>query len=379
MVTPRVLVVTTGLHTGGAEGQLALLLSRLSGHAIEAIVVSLAARGPVSARVEALGVPVWHLDLKAPLRVPGALSRLMAITRAFRPQVVQGWMYHGNLAALVAWKLAAKRARLIWGIRQSLYDLRREKPVTRQVIRFGARCSRRAHAIVYNSYTARAQHEAIGFARGAAHVIDNGFDNGLFRPDLEARDDVRRQLRVPPDTPLIGLIARYHPMKGHDMFLRAAALLAQSDTRTHFLLAGRDVVPSHPLFAPWLGHPTLGKRLHLLGERADIPRLTAALDIASSSSWGEAFPNAIGEAMSCGVPCVATDVGDVRRILGEAGVVLPVGDEPALADAWARLLANDELRHQMGTAGRRRVADHFSLDRTAARYAALYSENLNAD
>lgn len=140
----------------------------------------------------------------------------------------------------------------------------------------------------------------------------------------------------------------------------------------YFLLAGRDVTPEHPVFKPWTRKPCLDGRLHLLGERTDIPRLTAALDIASSS-WGEAFPNAIAEAMSCGVPCVATDVGDVRRIVGETGIVVPAGDAAALADGWDRILALPEAdRQALGVKARERVAAHFSLESVAARYAALY-------
>ncbi len=375
-VNARVLFITTGLHTGGAEKQLARLLSRLHGRVIEAEVVSLATRGPVSAEIEALGVPVWHLGIVNPLRVLQAAWRLARIVRQFRPEVIHGWMYHGNLAAWLARKAAGPRTRLAWGIRQSLYDLAREKPATRRVIRLGARFSAGVDAVVYNSETARAQHEAIGYARARAQVIDNGFDTGRFCPDGAARGDVRRELGLPATARLIGLIARYHPMKGHEVFLEAARRLAAKRNDVHFLLAGREVTAEHPVFKPWTRQPSLDGRLHLLGERTDIPRLAAALDIASSSStWGEAFPNAIAEAMSCGVPCVATNVGDVRRIVGETGIVVPAGDAAALADGWDRILALPEAdRQALGVKARERVAAHFSLESVAARYAALYEE-----
>jgi glycosyltransferase involved in cell wall biosynthesis len=371
----RVLFVTTGLATGGAEKQLARLLANIKDR-IDPAVVSLAPRGPVSAEIEALGVPVWHLDLASAVSLPRAALRLSLLSHRFRPVVLQGWMYHGNLAALFAAWCLNKRVPVVWGIRQSLYDLAREKPNTQRVIRLGARWSSRAAAIVYNAHLARTQHEAIGFAVERGRVIGNGFDGQAWQPDEEDRRSVRAKLGIAPDAPLIGLIARYHPMKGHEVFLDAAVRLAERDPKVHFLLAGRDVEPSHPVFQPYAQMGVLKERLHLLGERTDIPRLTAALDIASSSSsWGEGFSNTIAEALCCGVPVVATDVGDSREIVGDSGIIVPVGDFEALANAWQRLLdAGLEARRTMGERGRARVLERYSIKAMAEAYLQLYDE-----
>lgn len=284
-------------------------------------------------------------------------------------------MYHGNLAATVAWRWAASSAKLVWGVRQSLYDLDREKPMTRWVIRALVPLSRFPRAIVYNSHMARSQHETFGFQAKRGCVIDNGFDFDVFRPDPDARTIVRNILGLVPETPLIGLIARYHPMKGHLTFLEAAARLAQERADVHFLLVGRDVGPDNPMLSAALRHPALAGRTHCLGERDNIPLLTAALDVAcSSSSWGEAFPNALGEAMACGVPVVATDIGDVRRIVGDAGIIVPVADPGALCAAWKRLLDDVVLRSGMGRAGRLRLSQYFTLGNLGASYAALYEK-----
>ena len=369
---PRILFITTTLSVGGAEKQLSRLLSRLHGSVIEAGVVSLLSRGPVRSEIERLGVQVWDLGLENPLRLPLALPRLAAIVRRFPPNVLQGWMYHGNLAALWA-KYWVSNACLIFGIRHSLYDLRREKSLTRQVIRWNAAASHRVCAIVYNSETAQAQHKTFGFDREKGVVIPNGFDTNLFYPDESYRQSVRKELGIPLDAPLIGFMARYHPIKGHDIFLQAAELLAARRSDVHFVLAGHGVTGDRPPFSECARRPLLRDRLHLLGERMDMPRLTAALDIASSSSLGEAFPNVIGEAMSCCVPCVATDVGDVRNIIGETGVVVPPGDARALSAGWEKMLALSSVqRAALGRRARRRVVSKFGLDAMANQYAALY-------
>ncbi|TXF13347.1 glycosyltransferase [Pelomicrobium methylotrophicum] len=370
----RVLYIITGLQTGGAERQLGRLLACLHGGRIDAAVVSLAPRGPVSSEIESLGVPVWHLGLDQPWRLPWAAARLVSIAKRFRPDVIQGWMYHGNLAASIAGRVLDRP--VVWGVRQSLYDLKRERPGTRAVIRLSARWSNRVAGIVYNAALSRTQHEAFGFARESGWVIGNGFDGREWCPDAAARASVRAELGIAPDAPLIGLIARYHPMKGHEIFLDAAARLALARPDVHFLLAGREVTPAHPLFAAHCHNKPLAGRLHLLGERADIPRLNAALDIASSSSsWGEAFSNALAEALLCGVPVAATDVGDARIIVGDAGIVVPRGDACALANAWQALLDSGfEARQAMGRAGRERLLAVYSVEAVAQAYARLYEK-----
>ncbi|HZR02069.1 MAG TPA: glycosyltransferase [Burkholderiales bacterium] len=372
----KVLFVTTGLGTGGAEKMLMKLISRLHGKSIDASVVSLSPRGPVSSEIEALGVETRHLGVAIPLGLPWATVELAKIARRERPDVIQGWMYHGNLAAALARSFAGDHCRLCFGVRQSLQDLEREKPLTRQVIRVGRWLSHRADAIVYNSQVARRQHECFGYAVSSGTVIDNGFDTNLFRPDEAAYRSVRSDLGLNVDAPLIGLIARWHPMKSHDLFLKAASILATHRADVHFLLVGFGVTPDNPVFSRWLDVKPLAGRVHLLGERQDVARLTAALDVAScSSSWGEAFPNILGEAMSCGVPCVASDVGDVRRIIGDTGIVFPVGDSAAMTAAWRRMLdLSVQSRRDLGGAARRRIVENFSLDRVAYDFGVLYAK-----
>jgi len=120
-------------------------------------------------------------------------------------------------------------------------------------------------------------------------------------------------------------------------------------------------------------------QFHLLGRRTDIPRLTAALDIASSSSsYGEAFPIVIGEAMSCEVPCVATDVGDSAVIVGDTGIVVPAKYPKALSDGWQNLLKfSRKKREKLGEKARKRILDNFSIEAIVRQYESLYVDVIN--
>jgi glycosyltransferase involved in cell wall biosynthesis len=164
-------------------------------------------------------------------------------------------------------------------------------------------------------------------------------------------------------------------MKGHQTFFRAAGALATRHPELRFVLAGRGVVADDPGLAGLVRDNGLEGKVRLLGERQDTFRLYPALDVASlASSWGEGFPNVVGEAMACGVPCVVTDVGDSAWVVGGHGVVVPPDQPEALAAGWASLVqAGPEGRRRMGELARERVVEHFSLERVVAQYEELYN------
>jgi glycosyltransferase involved in cell wall biosynthesis len=177
---------------------------------------------------------------------------------------------------------------------------------------------------------------------------------------------------------LIGMIARYHLVKDHATFLEAASLLLKSHNQVHFVLAGSGVDMNNAQLRELLSRYDMSPHVHLLGHRKDIARLSAAMDIVSLSSYCEGFPNAIGEAMACGVPCVATNVGDSALVVGDTGLIVPPRDPYALADAWKELIdMGIEHRQTLGMRARQRVVEKFSLDTIASQYETLYTELLS--
>ena len=370
----KILHVISGLDTGGTELFLERLLQRLDRKEFSHAVVSLRTRGSVGSRLMEAGVPVYALEAGvnfAGLRAPFALR---GIVRREAPDLIQGWMYHGNLAAWAASRWASDAA-LLWGIRQSLYDLSREKPLTRMVIRANVRLSRRPRWILYNSATSARQHEAAGYRADKTHLISNGFDCGAFHPDAGARLSVRAELGLDRDSPLIGRMARYHPMKDHANFLQAAAQVATRWPQAHFLMAGAGVDPDNTELMTQVRDLGLVGHVHLLGARRDMPRLNASLDVACSSSWAEAFPNVLGEAMACEVPCVTTDVGDSAVIVADTGQIVAPRDPQALAAGIARVLELAPAeRRDLGARAGERVRRLFSMEVVSGQYRSLYEQ-----
>jgi glycosyltransferase involved in cell wall biosynthesis len=364
--------VITSTSAGGAQMMLYKLLCTMDRGLFDSRVVSLTDVGPVGERIAALGVPVQDLGMSRGVPDPLAVLRLAAWLRRNPADVVQTWMYHsdlvGGLAALIG------GGRVIWGIRFSNFDPATCSRATIWTARACAALSRWLPTrIVCCSEASRAVHAALGYRADKMIVIPNGFDLAIFRPDSGARGAVRAELGIPPEALLIGLVGRFDPQKDQRVFLRAASSLAEMHQGVHFLLCGDNITPENRELANWID-PAIRQRCHLLGRREDLPRLTAALDVATSSSaYGEAFSNAIGEAMACAVPCVVTDVGDSARIVGDTGKVVPPREPRALAAAWSELVAAGEpARRALGLAARGRVEARYSLGAIVRRYEALY-------
>jgi len=370
----RLIHIITGLNTGGAEWALYnLLYGGLADH-FNCHVISLSDEGMMGPQIEALGVPLYILRMRAGRPSFCGFGMLRRVVGEFQPDIVQGWMYHGNLMANLARILAPERPVLAWNIRQSLYDFGREKLMTRQIIRANRFLSSAPDVLLYNSQISRKQHEDFGFALQHGYIIPNGIDVQKFSFSSVSRQYVRSKLAIPADALVVGHVARLHPMKDHPCFLRAASGLALRQPQAHFLLCGRGVLPENKMLEQLI-HAQVRDRFHFLGERSDVSDLMSAMDIFCQSSWSEAFSNVLGEAMAVGVPCVATDVGDSAIIIGDTGVVVPPQDENALAAGIESLLTMaQEDRRSLGTNARVRIEANFALGSVVKQYAALYEK-----
>jgi glycosyltransferase involved in cell wall biosynthesis len=336
-------------------------------------VLALKNEGPLSNQLNELDVPCMHLEMTSVLPRPLHLYRMAGFLRRLQPDLIQGWMVHGNLAALLLRFLLPARPPVLWNIRHSVTGF----PLSSTsgfLIRQSARLSSHTAHIIYNSQRSACEHELLGYDRRRTIVIPNGFECDRFKPDPAARAEIRSELRVEEDTPLIGLIARYDPLKDHATFLQAAQILSSRYPGVRYVLAGRGVARENLALMRRVQALGLGDRVHLLGERTDVPRLTASLDIATSCSRSEAFSNTLGEAMACTVPCVATDVGDSAFLVKDTGRVVMPGSPDQLAVAWEELLRLSPLeRRQLGEAGRLRIQSTFSIDKVAMQYLRLHS------
>ncbi len=370
----KVLYVITSLATGGAEMMLLKLLSTMDRKRFTPTVITLVG-GEILPRIEALDIPVYCMDFQPGMVPVIGIFRLVHLLRQLQPDIMQGWMHHSNLAAQITAFFLRKKIPVIWNIRGTHTDLVQEKAITAITIWLGAKLSRFPAKIINNSKNSALLHERkLGYSSANKVIIPNGFDVEVFKPSSDAYNTFRKALNLPANSLLIGLIGRYHPMKDHGNFFHAASQLLKTHPIIRFILAGTEVQPSNVKLMNLISSLGLESSVHLLGRRDDISEITAALDIASSSSsYGEGFSNTIGEAMSCGVPCVVTDVGDSAWIVGDTGKVVPPRDPTALANALRELVdMGATARRALGERARQRIVENFLLESVVRQYQDLY-------
>ncbi len=371
----RVLHVISGLARGGAELTLLKVLRLSHGEGFAHEVLSLTDVDDLRSEIEALGIPVHRLGVPLSTSPFRGLARARKVVRSVAPDVIQGWMYHGNLVASLV-SAGSDSAPVLWNVRHTPRRTFRDyRARTGMVIRAGAWFSGRPHAIVYCGQRCAGTHERLGY-RGPGVVIRNGVDTDRYLPSDAHRLAVRRELGTPDDHQLVGLVARYHPMKGHGTFLEAVRLLGNRRPAMTAVLVGRGLDRTNTTLVQRVRALGIEKRVRLLGEREDTARVTAALDVAcSASTFGEGLSNTMLEAMASGVPCIATDVGDSADLIRGAGSVVSPGDAAALGAAISELLdmSKDE-RQRIGAVGRQRAVQHFSLQEMMASYRTLWNE-----
>lgn len=374
----NILHTITSLDVGGAQIMLQRLLGATDRGRFAPTVLSMMPSGVVAPPIAGLAIDVHSLGMRRGYPGPASLARLRRVARSAEPDLIQSWMYHGNIAGTLAWAWRRCCPCLVWSVHHSLVDLDRERPMTRALVRLSARLSRLPQAIVYCSKTSADQHEALGFEPARRVIIPNGIDTAQFRPDPAGRDRLVDLLGTADGLPLVGIVARTHPMKDHPNLIRAAARLRAAGIDLRLVLLGHGADSGNAALGVAVRSAGMSDRVHLLGERADVAHLVPGLDlVVSASAWGEAFPLAIGEAMACAVPCVVTDIGDCAWLVGDTGAVVPPRDSVALANAMQAILAMPpESRRALGIQARARIEENFGLEPVVRRYEELYDDLL---
>ncbi len=368
--------ISTGLETGGAEVQLTRLLESLDKNKFEMIVISLDKETYLADKIRnELNIPVYSLGLKQnPLNIRKAYS----ILKAFNPDVIHGTMYEGGVVGTLFNKFLPKKPAVIWTVHEPLEHYDKEPLRKRIQLRLWGLISNKPDCMMYVSNLNKEQHVAWGFDNSKSLVIPNGVETSRCFPNKAKGMEVRKSLGIPEDVFVIGKVARYHRQKNHIGFLQSAALLNKTHPDVHYMLVGTNVDNANKELTSLIKELNLQDRVHMLGNRQDIPDVVNAFDLATLTSFGEAFPLTLGEAMVSEVPCVATDVGDNDYIIADTGIITPVNDNKAMAVAWQKMVEMDTDKYtQLGKAARQRTLDNFTLEQQVRQHDDLYSTLAN--
>lgn len=361
----RVVHLIVGLGKGGAETMLYQVLKYGTSRDGQQ-VISFGESHYYEEKLRELGVPVTELPLR---RHP--VSTVFRLANRIRgADTLVCWMYHANFFGYIVARMV-RIPRIVWCIRHSTLDPALNSRLTLALNRVCARWSRRIDAIAYNGKQARTIHEAVGYAKEKGCVLDNGCDLEEYAPDSSARARLVDELKLDGAKKIILSVTKATPIKDVPTFLQAIAALFQQKSDIIAVMCGLGVEPENQMIANLCMEKRLqvGKDIFLLGMRHDVPKLMAACDLFVLHSAGEAFPNALLQAMACGCLCLTTDVGDARRILARDAYTVAPRDSETLCEGIERLLDLDEASAaRMRIENRQRVQTQFDIRKIVKEY-----------
>ncbi|MEA2970307.1 MAG: hypothetical protein QOE78_3568 [Alphaproteobacteria bacterium] len=342
----KVLFLVRDLAVGGSQRQLAVLAAGLARHGHDVAVAVLYTGGALEGLLGDGGVRLLSIGKASRWHVMAPLVRLRRLFQSERPDLIYAFLpMQTTLAALLL--PARLETKLVFGLRAGGMQLRHYDALNALTYRSEAWLSRRADLIIANAHAVRVDAIARGLPADRIVVVPNGIDTDLMRPDKEAGRALRRTWGVSDEAFVIGCVARLDPMKDHANFLTAAAQLAREDSGVHFVCVGHGPAAYRSELMRQAASLGLEDRVLWADAVGDMKAVYNAFDIATlASAFGEGFPNVVGEAMACGVPVAATDVGDVRAIVGGSGEVVPPRSPDLLCTAWQSL--RQRLAHDRG-------------------------------
>ena len=376
----RVIHVISSLAVGGAEVLLLSLVSKLRDLGFDHEIIALGSDDALKQQFLRIGIPVHQIGMsRKAFPTPRQALQLARLGRVLRPDLIQGWMAHGNLAGVLLRLASFRRVPLLWSVHQTLGRYDAQPLNTRFSIRALSLLSWIPRRIIYVSRTSREEHRAMGFRDGKAIHVPNGVDTRIFRGGRGRRLNARAALGLPESAKVVGHVARYHPKKDHATLLSALQSVLLDDADACAVLIGSGVTGDNPDLQRFTGDARLSGRLLLLGPRSDVADLLPGFDVfCLSSAYGEACSVAILEAMSSELRCAVTDVADSAWMVGGTGAVVPAGDPSALASALKRLLGMPaEAAAIDARRARERVLALFSQEGMIEHYRRIYRDAID--
>ena len=358
----KVLFLVRDLGVGGSQRQLAVLAAGLARRGHDVAVALLYAGGALETLLADSGVRLLPIGKSSRWDALAPLARLRRLFASEAPDLVYAFLpTQTTLAALLL--PPSCKTKLVFGVRAGGMQLDQYDALSALTYRSEVWLSRRADLVIANARAVRADAVTRGLPSDRIAVVPNGIDTEKMQTDAAAGQAMRRAWGVSDDALVVGCVARLDPMKDHANLLQAAARFADKHPDARFVCVGTGQTDYRRKLEATANSFGLSDRVVWAGEIGDVRAAYSAFDIATlTSAFGEGFPNAIGEAMACGVPVVATDVGDARDIVGKHGEVVPPKEPELLQGAWARLRLRLAQDHDLRQDARGSIIANYGLE-----------------
>ena len=367
----KIVHIISGLQVGGAERSLFNICNSSLNDNFKQYVICLGNRGYYSQKIEEIGLEIYHINFSS-WHFVKSLIKFITVLKKISPNIIQGWMNHGNFASILALLILNFKPIIYWNIRQSFYKNKNDLFYTKFLFLFNILFSRIPKKIIINSNISKIQLQNFGFHIDSFIFIPNGFDSNYWVRDLSFRKLKRENLGIENLDFLIGYVGRYHPMKNIILLLKAFEIIAINFPNSKLVIIGHKENDFNK-FEKLIFDRIPNNQIILLNQKNDINKYYSIFDLFTLCSVSEGFPNVLGEAMSCELCCISTNVGEASALLQDVGFIIPVDDLDALVSKITHCIENLEITKNMGSLARNKIRKSYSLQNTVNQYINLYN------
>ena len=368
----KIVHIITGLQDGGAENILYKICQydKINHH----VVISIISEGKYLSLLNNLGIKVFCLNMKFYSILK--FIYLIKLIRSLKPDIVQTWLVHGDFIGGIAAKIAGIK-NIVWNVLYSKLDISVEKIRTIIIIKILAKLSYIIpKLIIVISKSAQRNCVNIGFKKNKIKLVNSGFDLSIFKISRQEALDFKKEYKIPNKIPIIGIVARFHPIKDHSNLLNALSILRTKNKKFYCVLVGTNMRKENKILLKEIKKLQLDAHIKLLGSLNNISQVMNALDIKILCSKSEGFSSVIVEAMACGTPCIVTDVGDSAFIVGKTGWVIPPNDSVKLASTIDKAMTEIGKKswHIRCEQARNRVKNNFGIIKMIKAYNLIWTK-----
>jgi glycosyltransferase involved in cell wall biosynthesis len=368
----KIVHIITGLEDGGAEN----ILYKICKHDNynHNIVISLISGGKYFSLLKKLGIKVYCVNIKFYSIIN--FFYLIKLLRTLNPDVVQTWLILGDFIGGIAARLAGIQ-NIVWNILYSKLDISTEKLRNLLIIRMLSKLSYIIpKLIIVVSKNSKKNCQNLGYCRKKLCVIFSGFDLSFFKINKYQKLYFRKKIKIKKNIPLIGIVARYHPIKDHENLLNALSIIKSKNIDFNCIFVGSDMNRNNKILINQIKRLQLDNHIKLLGPTSNISQVMNGLDINILCSKSEGFSSVIVESMACGTPCVVTDVGDSAFIVGKTGWIVQPKNSLKLANALEGALIDLRKKNwkRRCDQARLRVKNNFEISKMIKSYNIVWSK-----
>lgn len=371
----KIIHIISGLKSGGAERSLFNVCNSNISDYFKQSVICLGDKAIYGDKLEELGVEVYYLNFKNNNKL-FAFINFKNIIKKISPDIVQGWMTHGNFASVLAYFILAGRPSLFWNIRQTVYKLKHEYILTRFLFLINILLSRIPNGIISNANISIKQLIKFGYKNDSFFLIPNGFDTNYWKPDPKLRQIERNKLKFNDNDFVLGYVGRYHPMKNIKLLLESFNKLSQQNSKFKLVIVGQNL-NNYNINEKSINDMIPQNQILIIDNTEDVKKYYNIFDLLIlCSAWGEGFPNVLGEAMSSELCCISTPVGDTPDILEDVGYIVPLDDVDFLIEKVKNCMDNPEELNKLGRKARIKIVNQYSMEKTINSYLNIYLDSL---